>query len=207
MSASSPQGQSPVGRPAIAAPLHGPFFNPGASYPAQIAPNHQFPQHPFPHQPPPNTSTPQLFLANGQPYIPPHPLSHPLAAPGGSIAPMYHQVLINAPNNGHTRLSAQSPSFNPGQHIGFLANSSVGQPHTAPPATSLPPLPVQPRLRQECKYNLECKDAWCPSSHCPPGGDTKTSMLLNFEACEKQLQCQDSVCFCIPCLSHPTTLR
>ncbi|KAG0142086.1 hypothetical protein CROQUDRAFT_50838 [Cronartium quercuum f. sp. fusiforme G11] len=180
-----------AGNHSLAPPVHAPFFNPSAPYHTQL--NHQFAQHQFQHQPPPNGPTPQLFLANGQPYIPQQPLPHPLSAPATPIPPMYHQLLINAQANANSRLSAQTPAFSPGQPLGLIP-AAVPQPQPSTPDLNLSPLPEKPTLRQECKFNLDCKDAWCPSSHCPPCGDSKTSMLLNFEACEKQLQCQDSGC-------------
>lgn len=180
------------GRPPMPPNLHAPFYNPGAPYPGPMTPNHPFPQHQY-QQPSPNAPTPQLFLANGQPFIPSHPITHPISAGGGQIPPMYHQVLMNVPTTPNSGLSAQSPAFNPGQSMGYVPKGAPLS-QSATPDLNLSPLPDKPSLRQECKYNLECKDAWCPSSHCSPCGDSKSSMLLNFDACEKQMQCQDSDC-------------
>ncbi|KAH9809910.1 hypothetical protein DFH28DRAFT_513772 [Melampsora americana] len=181
------------GRASMPPSLHAPFYHPGAPYSGPMSPNHPFPQHQY-QQPSPNAPTPQLFLANGQPFIPSHPISHPLSASGGQIPSMYHQVLMNVPTTPNSSLSAQSPAFNPGQPMGYVPKPGAPESQSATPDLNLSPLPDKPSLRQECKYNLECKDAWCPSSHCSPCGNPKSSMLLNFDACEKQMQCTDSDC-------------
>ncbi|MBW0513546.1 hypothetical protein O181_053261 [Austropuccinia psidii MF-1] len=168
------------------------FYGSPSPYPIPLLPNNHFPQQAYNPHHTPNSITPQLFLANGQPFMPPYNLpnhpanvphpamfSHPIIPPidrpiQSDAAPLQ---LTKAENHTVDKVTLKSPP----------TNAKISEPE-------LSIMPSKPLLRQECKYNLACKNAWCPSSHCSPKGDPKNSMLLSFDPCEKQLECQDSDC-------------
>ncbi|OAV98801.1 hypothetical protein PTTG_05339 [Puccinia triticina 1-1 BBBD Race 1] len=180
------------------------FYGSPSSYPLPILPSHPFSQQHFHPHNSPNGPTPQLFLANGQPYIP----SHPFQIPGSGPNPINPYPFIQHPSpTNQSKKSNPSAIQSPATNSNSKAKNQQQQQHPhqqslenrvglpaqqAEPA--LAPLPSVPLLREECKYNLACKNAWCPSSHCSPKGHPKSSMLLSFFPCELQLKCTDPEC-------------
>ncbi|PLW35018.1 hypothetical protein PCASD_15339 [Puccinia coronata f. sp. avenae] len=179
------------------------FYGSPSSYPLPLLPPHPFSQQPFNT---PNGPTPQLFLANGQPYIP----SHPFQIPGSGPPPMYPSYPA-APRHPSSHPSKKTPGSSSAAAGAPPSSAHPSHPHhhhhqqpaslekglsgsAQPFEPSTLPLPTAPLLREECKYNLACKNAWCPSSHCSPKGVPKSSMLLNFQPCELQLKCTDPEC-------------
>jgi len=163
------------------------FYGSPSSYPLPILPPHSFPQQPFNPHNSPNGPTPQLFLANGQPYVPPHPFQVPGSGPSHMYP--YPGMQHQSPNQSKkTPGSSAAPS-----DVNQLSLEKRVAP-AQPSESTMGPLPSVPLLREECKYNLACKNAWCPSSHCSPKGHPKSSMLLSFYPCELQLKCTDPEC-------------
>ncbi|KAA1084439.1 hypothetical protein PGT21_027954 [Puccinia graminis f. sp. tritici] len=182
------------------------FYGSPSSYPLPLLPPHPFQQQHFNPHNSPNGATPQLFLANGQPYIP----SHPFQIPGSGPNPIYPYPAIQhpSPNNQSKKNNSSAIPHNshskPNNHHHHHHHQQQQQqqsslenrvaPIAQPVEPVLAPLPSAPLLREECKYNLACKNAWCPSSHCSPKGHPKSSMLLSFYPCELQLKCTDPEC-------------
>ncbi|POW06287.1 hypothetical protein PSTT_09150 [Puccinia striiformis] len=181
------------------------FYGSPSAYPLPLLPQpHAFPQQHFNPHNSANGTTPQLFLANGQPYIPPH---NPFQIPGsngGPSPPMFpyppsntHNTIQHPSNGPITNKKVKSTIPNHQQQpLENRVNPSSTALTTEQPAINLGALPKIPLLREECKFNLNCKNAWCPSSHCSPIaiGNSKNSMLLSFFPCELQLKCADPEC-------------
>ncbi|CAH7670869.1 hypothetical protein BY996DRAFT_7313135 [Phakopsora pachyrhizi] len=154
--------------------------------------NPNFPHQPFLPQNIMNSTTPQLFLANGQPFIPSQAFQIPGSTNGILHPVMYSHPMFSPALNGSATTTPQNTTLNSQSKTEKPA--SVGVTPSQPSEADLSSLPSKPLLRQECKYNLLCKNAWCPSSHCAPKGNTKSSLLLSFDPCEKQLLCVDPDC-------------
>lgn len=166
------------------------FYGSPSPFPLPLLAPHPFPQQPFNSQHPSNGPTPQLFLANGQPYIP----SHPFQLPGSAPPAMYPYPIMHPSMNQSPRPVGSTPPSASSNKSTQATRTEKRPTSTQPPEPEMPPLPSVPSLKEECKYNLACKNAWCPSSHCSPKGHPKSSMLLSFYPCELQLKCADPEC-------------
>ncbi|GAA5850013.1 hypothetical protein JCM8547_000982 [Rhodosporidiobolus lusitaniae] len=89
-------------------------------------------------------------------------------------------------------LSAAAPAFNPS----FAAPGARGGAAQAAGKPAAPPvkLPSKPEQEAICKHGVECTKPQCPFSHPSPVATKESGLVLNSEACEKQLKCDDADC-------------